>query len=67
MYSDMSFNLHKSETSKHIRIKDVSDSSQLLVPGRATAATNIPQGAMTIPINPAQLSGNHDVVQVRNA
>ncbi|XP_031343105.1 zinc finger protein 761 [Photinus pyralis] len=45
-------------------VSDLNGSSKLLVPGRATAATNIPQGATSAPIQPQFLIGNPDVVQI---
>jgi hypothetical protein len=42
----------------------VTGSSKLLVPGKVTAFTTIPQGAVSAPIEAAQLLGQPDVVQV---
>lgn len=39
-------------------------SSKLLVPGRVTASSSIPQGAVSLPVNPDALRGHSDVVQV---
>lgn len=43
---------------------DVTGSSKLLVPGRVTSATSIPQGAMSMPIQAEKLRGQPDVMQV---
>lgn len=45
-------------------ISHVTGSSKLLVPGRVTAATSIPQGAMSVAIEPNHLRGQPDIVQV---
>ncbi|KAG5862351.1 hypothetical protein JTB14_014398 [Gonioctena quinquepunctata] len=42
----------------------VTGSSELLVPGRVTAVSSIPQGSMTVPIEPAMLLGEPDVQQI---
>ncbi|KAI4464953.1 hypothetical protein MML48_3g00007039 [Holotrichia oblita] len=43
---------------------DVTGSSKLLVPGRVTATTSIPQGAMSMPIKADKLRGQPDVMQI---
>lgn len=59
------FNLNlRSDATNHVTIGDLTGSTKLLVPGRATAATSIPQGAITSPIEPELLRGHSDVVQV---
>lgn len=43
---------------------DSNGSLELLVPGRVTSSTFIPQGAMSMPIEPSSLLGSPPVVQV---
>ncbi|GJQ67583.1 hypothetical protein Trydic_g8389 [Trypoxylus dichotomus] len=43
---------------------DITGSSKLLVPGRVTSATSIPQGAMSMPIKAENLRGQPDVMQI---
>lgn len=43
----------------------VTGSSKLLVPGRVTAASGIPQGALSGAIEPGLLLGQPDIQQVR--
>lgn len=45
-------------------ISDLTGSSDLLVPGRVTTTTIIPQGAMSMPIEASTLKGTPDIVQV---
>lgn len=45
-------------------LSHVTGSSDLLVPGRVSASTSIPQGAMSVAIEPNHLRGQPDVVQV---
>lgn len=40
------------------------DYAKLLVPGKVTAGTTIPQGAMTVQIEPRKLIGKIDIKQV---
>lgn len=40
------------------------DYAKLLVPGKVTAGTTIPQGAMTVQIDPRKLIGKIDIKQV---
>lgn len=42
----------------------VTGSSELLVPGRVTASSGIPQGSVTEPLDPETLVGQPDVQQV---
>ncbi|KAF2892616.1 hypothetical protein ILUMI_13556 [Ignelater luminosus] len=64
MFSMVPYNLNlRSDATNHVTIGDVTGSTKLLVPGRATAATSIPQGAITSPIEPELLRGRSDVVQ----
>lgn len=51
-------------TTCEITTGDVTGSSKLLVPGRVTSATKIPQGAMSMPIKAEKLRGQPDVMQV---
>lgn len=62
--SGVSDDIHVSLTSNEQLMSHVTGSSKLLVPGRVTAATSIPQGAMSIPIEPSLLRGQLDIVQV---
>ncbi|KAK4879169.1 hypothetical protein RN001_007315 [Aquatica leii] len=65
MFSMIPYNCHnKYEVFNNVTIGDLTGSAKLLVPGRATAATNIPQGAVTSPIEPRLLTGNSDIVQI---
>ncbi|XP_025837231.1 zinc finger protein 195 isoform X1 [Agrilus planipennis] len=45
-------------------VEDVTGTSALLVPGRVTASTYIPQGAMSLPIKPENIKGSPDIVQI---
>lgn len=42
----------------------VTGASKLLVPGKVTASTNISQGAVSDPIEPQELEGLPDIMQV---
>lgn len=47
-----------------VTLSDVTGSSELLVPGRVVSSNHIPQGAMSMPIEPTTLKGLPHVVQV---
>ncbi|KAF5288595.1 hypothetical protein FQA39_LY15374 [Lamprigera yunnana] len=65
MFSSVSSgNQFKNEASPNATIGNFTGSLKLLVPGRATAVADIPQGATTGPIEPEYLIGNPDVVQI---
>lgn len=55
----------RSITPCEVTVDDVNGSSKLLVPGRVTSVTSIPQGAMSMPIKAEKLRGQPDVMQVR--
>ncbi|CAH1183085.1 unnamed protein product [Phaedon cochleariae] len=56
-------NFHSNGSSENIS-RYVTGSSELLVPGRVTAAAGIPQGTATVPIEPYKLLGHTDVQQI---
>ncbi|XP_017785217.1 PREDICTED: PR domain zinc finger protein 16 [Nicrophorus vespilloides] len=56
-------------TSRYIQplsaaVGDIAASSKLLVPGRVISSTRIPQGCLSMPINPKMLKGNTEIVQI---
>lgn len=64
MYLMMPFNIKSETVANDLEIKDITDSSKLLVPGKVISSTVIPQGSLSMPIRPDSLHGKSPRVQV---